>query len=383
MPYEDPFMTSDQAEILRSIDRCMARHLPPEAVRKHDMEHSFPEGLLKAFGELGILGLPFPEDHGGLAQDWTTVSLVQERLGYHAAIAAALYSITVDFGGMTLMTAGTGAQKERLLPGLVAGDLQFALALTEPQAGTDAAALTTKATRTETGWRVSGRKIWISLADTADYLVTPCRTEPGSTGKRGITMLMIPRQSDGIAMTVIPKLGTHAMVSYEVTFDDVEVGQEALIGTEGDGFRVLMSTLQYSRAGQAANALGQAQAAIDLGRSHAIERRQFGQRLADFQVLRHRLVDMQMRVDQARLTFYDRARRISEGHPCRKESATTKVLASEALQYVTHHGMQIMASAGYAAESDMNRYWRDGRLLSFGEGANEMLRDLIAREMDL
>lgn len=376
-------ITDEQNDILRSIDRMMERHYPPETVRQYDLEHRFPEHLLKHYGDLGILGLPFPEQYGGIDGDWTTVVLVQERLGRHAAIAAALYSITVDFGGMTLLKAGTAAQKEKLLPALISGDIQFALALTESQAGTDAGALSTRAERTSSGWRIRGRKVWISLADTADYLVTPCRTDPNSSGKNGITMFMVPRNSPGIEMTSIPKIGTNSMISYDVGFDDVVVGDDAIIGSVGDGFRVLMSTLQYSRSGQAANAIGQAQAAIELATAHVQQREQFGHSLSKFQVLRHRLVDMQMRVDQARFALYDLAWRLSRGEQCRRESAVTKILASEALQYVANHGMQMMASAAYAAESDMNRYWRDARLLTFGEGANEMLRDLVAREMGL
>lgn len=376
-------ISEEQTEILRSVDRFLERAFPTEEVRKHDLEHRFPAHLLKGYGELGILAVPFPERFGGIDGDWTTVTLIQERLGRTSAVAAALYSIVVDFGGMTLLKAGSEAQKDAFLPRLVAGELQFALALTEPQAGTDAAALTTRAERTASGWRIRGRKTWISLADTADYLVVPCRSEPGSEGKQGITMFLVPRAAAGIHMTRIPKIGTNSMISFDIAFDDVEVAEDAVIGTVGDGFRVLMATLQYSRSGQAANAVGQAQAAVDLALAHVKERQQFGRPLSQFQVLRHRLVDMQMRVDQARLALYDLASRLSRGERCRRESAVTKILASEALQYVTHHGMQMMASAAYAAESDMNRYWRDARLLTFGEGANEMLRDLVAREMGL
>lgn len=376
-------ITDEQSEILRSIDRFMERNLPPDAVRRYDLAHEFPDHLFRQFGELGILGVPFPEAYGGLDWDWPTVTLIQERLGRHASIAASLYSINVDFGGMTLLNAGTDEQKGDLLPKLIAGEVQFALALTEPQAGTDASAISTRATRTSGGWRLRGRKIWISLADMADYLVTPCRTDPDSSGKDGVTMMLVPRSAAGIRMEPLPKIGNNSMISYEIEFDDVEVPEDAVIGKVGDGFRVLMSTLQYSRAGQAANAIGQAQAAIDLAHAHVCEREQFGRPLSQFQVLRHRLVDMQMRVDQARFVLYNLAWRISRGERCRRESAAAKILASEALQYVTHHGMQMMASTAYFEESDMNRYWRDARLLTFGEGANEMLRDLIAREMGL
>ena len=343
----------------------------------------FPVGLLKGFGDLGILALPFPAEHGGLDGDWGTVTLVQERLGGHAAIAASLYSITVDFGGMSLMHAGTAAQRQALLPGLIAGDLQFALALSEPEAGTDAAALRTRAERSPTGWRITGRKTWISCADTASYLVTAVRSRPGSTGKAGISLMLVPRGAKGLHMTRLPKVGNNCLTSWDIAFDEVEVAEDGVIGAVDDGFRVLMSTLQYSRSGQAANAVGQAQAAVDLALAHARDRRQFGHAMTQFQVLRHKLVDMQLRVDQARWMLYHAAWLIGRGQRARREAAAAKVLASEALQYVTHHGMQILASAGYAAESDMNRYWRDGRLYSFGEGANEMQRDLIAREMGL
>ena len=284
---------------------------------------------------------------------------------------------------MSLLKYGSPAQRAELLPALIEGRAQFSLALTEPQAGTDAAAITTAARRDDAGWRINGRKTWISCADTSDWLVTPCRTTPGGTGRDGISVLLIPRTAEGIHMTRLPKVGNNSLTSWDIAFDDVRVGAEAVMGEEGRGFRHLMSTLMYSRAGQAANAIGQAQAAVDLATAHAKERRAFGNPLTQFQVLRHRLVDMQMRVDQARLLLHRLAWMLDEGMRCRTESAQAKIAASEALQYVTHHGMQILASTGYAEESDMNRLWRDGRLLTFGEGANEMLRDLIAREMGL
>jgi len=376
-------LTPEQVATRDSIDAYMAHAFPPEMVRRFDQAHETPPHLLKGLGALGLLGAPFPEIYGGSDSDWITVTAIQERLGYHAAIAAALYSITVDFGGMSLLAYGSDEQRERLLPKLIAGESQFALALTESQAGTDAAALRTSADKVEGGWRLNGRKTWISCADTADWLVTPCRSRKGSTGRDGVTMFLVARGAPGVSMTRIPKIGNQSLTSWDIAFDDVSVPDADLMGPEGDGFRCLMSTLSYSRAGQAANALGQAQAAVEMTVRHLREREQFGAPLSQFQVLRHRVVDMQMRVDQARLMLYRLAWLIARGERCRTESAQAKILASEALQYVTHHGMQILASSAYAAESDMNRYWRDGRLLTFGEGANEMLRDLIAREMGL
>lgn len=376
-------LTEEQEAIRRTVDALMARALPPDEVRRYDLAEETPVHLVPAFGEAGLIAAAIPEAHGGLGADWLTVTLIQERLGYHSSIAAALYSMTVDFGAMSLIGYGTPEQRERLLPDLIAGRGRYGLALTEPGAGTDAAALMTRASPVEGGWRVNGRKTWISCADSADWLVTPARTAKRATGREGISMLLVPRGAPGIHMTKLPKVGNHSLTSWDIAYDDVFVPARDLMGAEGEGFRGLMSTLAYSRAGQAANAIGQAQAAVELAASYVRERIQFGRPLTQFQTVRHRLADMQMRVDQARLMLYRLAWMIERGERCRLESAQAKILCTEALQYVTHHGMQLMASASYARESAMNRYWRDGRLLTFGEGANEMLRDLIAREMAL
>ena len=376
-------LTEEQRQTLDSIDRMMGAHYPPERARAMDEAGQCPPDLLGHMAELGLLAVPFPETYGGLDGDWMTVTLIQEQLGRHAAIAASLYSITVDFGGMSLLTYGSAAQRQALLPPLIRGEARYALALSEPGAGTDAAALITRAERVKRGWRINGRKTWISAADTADYLLTVCRTERGSTGNRGISLLLVPRAAPGLSMTRLHKLGNNCLTSWDIGYDDVTVPDAALLGQEGEGFRHILSTLQYSRSGQAANAVGQAQAAVDLAAAHARERRQFGGPLTQFQTLRHKLVDMQMRVDQARLMLYRLAWMIGTGQRCRTESAQAKILASETLQAVARDGMQIMASAGYASESPMNRFLRDSFLYTFGEGANEMLRDQIAREMGL
>jgi alkylation response protein AidB-like acyl-CoA dehydrogenase len=196
-------------------------------------------------------------------------------------------------------------------------------------------------------------------------------------------MFLVPGDTPGIAMTELPKLGNNCMPSFDIGFDNVDVPRDALMGEEGRGFRHLMSTLAASRASMAATVTGCAQAAVDAALRHARERVQFARPIGANQVIRHRLADMQMRVDQSRLVVRHLAWLIATGRPCRREAAQAKIIATECLQDVTQHGMQILASAGYAAESDMQRYWRDARLYSFGEGTNEILRDLVAREMGL
>ncbi|MFM9888500.1 MAG: acyl-CoA dehydrogenase family protein [Burkholderiales bacterium] len=375
--------TPDQESMLDAVARFLAQRLPIDEVRRRDREHVPPYDLLPELGALGVLGLPFPEQYGGMASSWMTLALVQERMARHAYFAGSIVSRVVAFGGMTLLAYGSEAQRREWLPRLAAGNALFALALSEADAGSDAAAIRTRAVRGTSGWLLNGRKTWISDARGAQQLVVAARSDPSTFGAKGISTFLVARDSPGISMTELPKLGNHCMPSFDIGFDDVEITDDALLGVEGAGFRQLMSTLHYSRASMAATTTGCAQAAVDLAIAHAKARMQFGRPLGANQTIRHRLADMQMRVDQSRLIVRHLAWLIAEGRPCRREAAQAKVIATEALQFVTHHGMQILASAAYAADSDLQRMWRDARLYSFGEGANEIQRDLIARELGL
>ena len=376
-------ISDEQRQILDSIDRFVDRRLPKEEVRRRDAEHVPPYDLLPEMGSMGLFALPFPAEYGGLGQPWTTVALAQERLGYHAYMAASIFNRMVGFGGMSILTYGSAAQKRALLPRIIAGEILVALALTEPQAGSDAGAVAMRATRVGGGWRLTGRKTWISDAKGADFLLTAARTTAGSSGSDGLSMFLVPSDAAGLAMTPLPKVGNNCMPSWDIGFDDVIVPEEALIGAEGQGFGHLMSTLHYSRASMAATVTGCAQAAVDLALAHARDREQFGRPIGKFQAIRFRLADMQMRVDQSRLAVYHLAWLIATGQKCQRQAAQAKIIATETLQFVTDHGMQILASAGYAADGDMQRYWRDGRLYSFGEGSNEIQREIVARELAL
>lgn len=375
--------TDEQRQILDSVDRFAARHLPPEEQQRRDAAHDPPYHLLPVMAEMGLLALPFPARYGGLDGDWRTVALVQERLGYRAWMAGSLMNRALGFGGMSLMTYGTEQQRERLIPEIIAGRALFALALTEPEAGSDAAAIATRAERTATGWRLTGRKTWCSDADRADFLVIVARSTPGSERREGLSMFLVPRDTAGLHMTELPKVGNNCLPSFDIGLDGVEVGDEALMGEEGAGFRHLGQTLRYSRSGLSAAAVGAAQRAVDLALDYAKEREQFGRPIGRFQVIAHRLADMQMRVDQARMSHLHLAWLIATDRDAGRHAAQAKVIATECLQFVTDHGMQILASAGYAAESEMQRLWRDARLYSFGEGSNEIQRTLIARAMGL
>lgn len=376
-------ISAEQQSMLDAVDRFLAQRLPPEEVRRRDAAHQPPYDLLPELGAMGVLGMVAPPQWGGLGLDWVSLALVQERLAQHAYFVGSIVNRVVGFGLMTMLRNGSAAQQQLWIPPLVQGTGVMALALTEGHAGSDAGAVETRAIPDAAGWRLRGRKIWISDADQAMALLVVARTDPDRRGSRGLSMFIVPRASEGLSMTPLPKVGNNAMPSWDIGFDDVLVPQDALLGPLNEGFSVLGSTLHYSRASLATTCVGSAQAVVNLCLAHLRDRHQFGRALSEFQVLRHRVADMQMRVDQARWIVRHLAWLIATGQPCALEASQAKVIATETLQALSNDAMQMFASQGYSAESDVQRIWRDARLYTFGEGANEVQRDLIARHLGL
>jgi alkylation response protein AidB-like acyl-CoA dehydrogenase len=378
--------TEEFEAIAASVDRLLSRRLPPEEIRRRDEQHIPPYDLVPELAETGLIRAPLPEAVGGVGIPWSVFCRVQERVAYHAFFVASILNRYVCFSAMPLLHFGTEAQQRRLLPGVLDGSTLMALALTEPEAGSDARAVRTRAERVDGGWRIRGRKTWISDADRANYLLTMCRTtEPGGGGgdRPSFTALLVPRHTPGIAMTPLAKVGNNCMPSWDIGYDDVLVSDDDRLGPVGAGFQTIAGTLKYSRASVASGVIGTARAAFDLARKHARERVQFGQPIAAFQVIKHRLVDMHLEITKAALVVRELARAIDAGEPTDDIGAAAKIVATDMLQRVTDHGMQILASAGYAAESPMQRYWRDARLYTFGEGTNEVQREIIARGLGL
>ena len=376
-------ISAEQQSMLDAVDRFLAQRLPPEEVRRRDAAHQPPYDLLPELGAMGVLGMVAPPQWGGLGLDWVSLALVQERLAQHAYFVGSIVNRVVGFGLMTMLRNGSAAQQQLWIPPLVQGTGLMALALTEGHAGSDAGAVETRAIPDVAGWRLRGRKIWISDADQAMALLVVARTDPDRRGSRGLSMFIVPRASEGLSMTPLPKVGNNAMPSWDIGFDDVLVPQDALLGPLNEGFSVLGSTLHYSRASLATTCVGSAQAVVNLCLAHLRDRHQFGRALSEFQVLRHRVADMQMRVDQARWIVRHLAWLIATGQPCALEASQAKVIATETLQALSNDAMQMFASQGYSAESDVQRIWRDARLYTFGEGTNEVQRDLIARHLGL
>ncbi len=375
--------TEEQHLLLESVDRLLMRHLPPDEIRRRDAEADPPDHLLPLMAEMGLLGLAVPESQGGAGANWQTMALVQERLGYRATMAALLFNRVTCFGIMTLLSSGSEEQRATYLPRMLAGEGAFALALTEPGAGSDAGAIATRAKPSEGGWSLTGQKLWISGAASALKLVVAARTGTQRRGSDGITLFLVSPDVDGIAMTPLDKIGNRCSPTYDIAFDGVFVPGDAVLGTLDAGFDCLRKTLFFGRTGLSAAVVGTAQAAVDTAAAHARERVQFDRPIGRFQTLAHRLAIMQTEVDQVRLLVRNLAWAIDNGEDCARLAAQAKWAATETLKRVTDHGMQIMASVAYAADSDMQRFWRDARLYTFGEGSSEIQLDLIAHDMGL
>ena len=334
--------TEDISIILKSVEKFCRDKLPPDEVRRRDEGHVPPYDLLQTMGEMGLIRLAVPESAGGLGLPWSVLCRVQERLAETAYFAASILNRAISFGVKPLVMFGSDKQKQELIPRILDGRLLIALALTEPGVGSDARAVQSRAERSGNGWKIVGRKSWCSDAGGAGFMLALCRTP--KEGERSLTAFLIPTDARGVSMTPLAKVGNNCMPSFDVGLDDVYVEDDSRLGDVGKGFKTVTGTLAYSRSCMSATAVGCAQSAVDLAIAYAKERVQFGQPIAQFQVIKHRLVDMAMEVKKARLLVYELAKAIEEDGDLGPLPAMAKIAATEALQFVTNHGMQILAS---------------------------------------
>tara|TARA_Y100000739_G_C20560560_1_gene442860 strand:+ start:108 stop:1253 length:1146 start_codon:yes stop_codon:yes gene_type:complete len=372
----------EQESIIESVNKFLSKNITPLEQIEYDKKGTAPYHLMEGMAELGLFGMPFPEKYGGSNVGWDTIALIQEHMGKKAYMAASLLNRTIGFGGMSILKFGNTDQKSQIIPEIIKGKILFSLALSETGAGSDAAAIVTQAKRASNDtWSIKGNKIWVSDAAESKYMVVACRTDMKTSGASGITLFLVKPSTPGVIITPMRKIGTNWMPSYDVNFDEVIVSDKNMLGDENGGFKHLMTILHFARAGMAASVSGLAQRAVDIALNHSKERYQFGKPLAANQVISHRLADMQMRVDQSKLMAWYLAWMIKENKDCRRYAAEAKVIATETLNFVTDAGMQILAGAGYDLDTEMQRIWKDGRLYTFGEGTNEIQRNIIAKEI--
>jgi alkylation response protein AidB-like acyl-CoA dehydrogenase len=374
----DRLVPSEEAEDLLALVREVADKELATRVDEHERAETYPEGLFATLGGLGLLGLPYPEELGGGGQPYEVYLQVLEELGARWAAVA----VAVSVHGLSchpLATFGTPEQQERWLPRMLAGELIGGYSLSEPQAGSDAAALACRAERTEGGYRVTGTKSWITHGGKADFYALFARTGEGS---RGISCFLAPGQVEGLSFgRPEEKMGLHAIPTTMANWDGALLEADRLIGAEGQGLPIAFSALDSGRLGIAAVATGLAQAALDTAVDYAHQRSTFGRRIIDHQGLGFLLADMAAAVDTARATYLDAARRRDAGRPYSRQASVAKLVATDAAMRVTTDAVQVLGGYGYTRDFPVERYMREAKVMQIFEGTNQIQRLVISRQL--
>ncbi|GAA3396863.1 acyl-CoA dehydrogenase family protein [Cryptosporangium minutisporangium] len=372
----DRLLPSPEAADLLDLTRAIAdKELAPR-VDAHERAETYPEGLFRTLGDAGLLGLPYPEEFGGGGQPYEVYLQVLEELAARWAAVAVATSVH-GLSCYPLATYGTPEQQERWLPALLAGDLIGGYSLSEPQAGSDAAALTCRAERVDAGYRVTGTKAWITHGGKADAYALFVRTAPGS---KGISCLFAPGAVEGLTFgSPEQKMGLHAIPTTAAYWDGAILEADRLIGAEGQGLQIAFSALDSGRLGIAACATGLAQAALDAAVDYANERTTFGRKIADHQGLGFLLADMAAAVDSARATYLDAARRRDAGRPYSRQASVAKLIATDAAMKVTTDAVQVLGGYGYTRDFPVERYMREAKIMQIFEGTNQIQRLVISR----
>jgi alkylation response protein AidB-like acyl-CoA dehydrogenase len=372
-------LTSDQREIQALAREVAQAEIEPNAAA-WDREHRFPAELFERLADLGLMGVCIPEEHGGAGADFLSYVLVLEELSRADAGVGVTVAVHTSATTLPILTFGSDEQRERFVPPLARGEILGAFALTEPGSGSDAGSLRTSATPDGDGWTLSGSKQWITNGAHAGTILLFARTNADVAGARGVSAFIL--DPDHVTVTrEEEKLGLNSSSTVDLALDGARVGRDRLLHEEGKGFTVAMATLDGGRIGIAAQALGIAQAAYDVARAYALERRQFGHRIADFQAIQWKLADMATEIDAARLLVYRAAWCKQEGLPHTEEGAKAKLYASEMARRQTAEAIQILGGYGYTKEFPVERYYRDAKITEIYEGTSEIQRLVIARQI--
>ena len=372
-------LTADQREIQALAREFADAEIRPFAAR-WDREHRFPRELYPKLADLGLLGVCVPEAYGGAGADFLSYILVLEELSRADAGVGVTVAVHTSAATLPILTFGTAEQRSRFVPPLARGEVLGAFALTEPESGSDAGSLRTAAVPDGDGWRITGTKQWTTNGSYAGTFVLFARTNPDVRGARGVSAFVL--DADHVRVTrEEEKLGLNSSSTADLVIEGARVGRDRLLHEENRGFAVAMATLDAGRIGIAAQALGIAQAAYDAARAYALQRRQFGQRLADFQAIQWKLADMSTELDAARLLVYRAAWLKNEGRPHSEEGAKAKLFASETARRQTAEAIQVLGGYGYTKEFPVERYYRDAKITEIYEGTSEIQRLVIARSL--
>ncbi len=375
----DISLSDDQREIQSLAREFAEAEIEPYAA-DWDRAHGFPRELIGKLAEPGLLGVCIPEEYGGAGADFLSYILVLEELSRADAGVGVTVAVHTSAVTLPILTFGTDEQRSRFVPPLARGEVVGAFALTEPDAGSDAGSLRSAAVPAGDGWSISGAKQWITNGSFAGTFLLFARTDPETPGPKGVSAFILDAEHVRVTREE-EKLGLNSSSTVDLVLESAHVDADRLLHEEGKGFAVAMATLDGGRIGIAAQAVGITQAAYDVARAYALERRQFGQRIADFQAIQWKLADMATELEAARLLVHRAAWLKQEGRPHTEAGAKAKLFASEMARRQTAEAIQILGGYGYTKEFPVERYYRDAKITEIYEGTSEIQRLVIARSI--
>ncbi|MGW3786310.1 acyl-CoA dehydrogenase family protein [Micromonospora chokoriensis] len=380
------FRLTDEQTALRESVRDFAREVVAPVIAEHYEQHTFPYEVIRQMGKMGLFGLPFAEEHGGMGGDYFALCLALEELARVDSSVAITLEAAVSLGAMPIYRFGTEEQKATWLPKLLSGEALAGFGLTEPGTGSDAAGTQTRAVLDGDEWVINGSKAFItnSGTDITAMVTVTAVTGTNPDGSKELSTIILPTGTPGF--TVAPgysKVGWTASDTHELTFDDCRVPAANLLGARGRGFAQFLRILDEGRIAIAALAVGLAQGCVDESIKYAKERHAFGQPIGANQAIQFKIADMELKAHTARLAYYDAAARMLAGEPFKRQAAIAKLHASTIAVDNAREATQIHGGYGFMNEYPVARFWRDSKILEIGEGTSEVQRMIIARDLGL
>jgi butyryl-CoA dehydrogenase len=371
-------LTDEQKLISEGAREFSDREILPR-VRENDRAERFDRELATKLGEVGFLGPILDEKYGGRNLDYVGYGLIVEQIGRADSSARTVVSVQTSLVGSAVQKWGSEEQKMHWLPRLCSGEGLGCFGLTEPDTGSDAANLRTRATKTDSGWSISGQKMWISLGNVAEFALIFAQTDPEKKHK-GLACFIVPTASEGFTSAEIHgKLGLRSSDTAELSLDGVEVGDDALLGEVGDGFKVAMSALDSGRFSVASGCVGICEGCVEASVSYAKERKQFGVPLARFQLVQEMIADMILKRDASRMLVFRAGMLKDEGKPNTMETSVAKVYATESAVECANLAIQVHGGSGYVDDYPVERYLRDARVTTLYEGTTQIQKLIIGR----
>ncbi len=381
----DTQLTSEQLQLKKTVEE-FAREVVAPAMHAHDEAHTFPYEIVAQMGEMGLFGLPFPEEYGGMGGDYFALCLALEELGRVDQSVAITLEAGVSLGAMPVYRFGSEEQKQQWLPQLTTGQALGAFGLTEPGGGSDAGATRTTARLEDGHWVINGSKAFITNSGTDITRLVTVTAVTGETapGRKEISSILVPVPTPGFtAEPAYSKVGWNSSDTHPLSFDDVRVPEENLLGQRGRGYANFLSILDEGRIAISALAVGAAQGCVDESVKYATQREAFGRPIGHNQAIAFKIARMEARAHAARTAYYDAAARMLAGLPFKKEAAIAKLVSSEAAMDNARDATQVHGGYGFMNEYPVARHYRDSKILEIGEGTSEVQLMLVARELGL